>query len=214
MTVEIQMPPYWGRMRDALTSGIRRNIHSLCGENLHRLVVAHLKRIEPLHHLWAKKLGASPTRHIDKGVEGAAWTADENGAEVVIPMPGLSRAFHDIELTTPTRHGASAYTIPVSAHAYGHRVSELVRMGWSIFRPKAKAKGEGEEKAKARGEGEGEDEGVLMGTRAGDGEAEPLYLLRKRVKLKKDRSLLPSDAEMANTVSKAVLMEIKRVTGR
>lgn len=192
MNVTIQMPPYWAKIKDALTTGMRHNIHSLCGEDLHRLVVAHLKRIEPLHHLWAQKLGASPTRHVDKAVERASWSADENRAEVVIPMPGLSRAFHDIVLTTPTRNGASAYTVPVSSHAYGHRVAELRRMGWSIFRP------------------HGQD--ALWGSNDASGEAEPLYLLRKRIKLKQDRSLLPSDAEMQQTVSKAILMEIKRVT--
>ena len=159
-------------------------------DNVAELVRNHLSRIAPRHHISAHRLGATPTGHIEKGARATHFTASSDSAEVIIPIAGLSRAFRPLTITPRT---ANALTLPVSSHSYGKRVGDLRASGWNIFRPK------------------GHD--ILMGS-LGDDEAVPLYVLKRRVQLKQDRSLLPSDAELSGTASKAMLDYIRRTTRR
>ena len=97
-----------------------------------------------------------------------------------MPIAGISRAFAPLTLTPKN---ANALTIPVAAASYGHRVRELRRMGWNIFRPK------------------GHD--ILMGSINGS-EAQALYALKKKVTIRQDRSLLPSDKDVSMTINLAI----------
>jgi hypothetical protein len=63
------------------------------------------------------------------------------------------------------------------------------QLGWTLFRPKGKD--------------------VIMGTK--DGDAVPLYLLKKRVEQRQDRTLLPSDAEIGATAGAAITAVIDRI---
>ena len=155
------------------------------------LVRNHLSRIAPRHHISAHRLGATPTGHIEKGARATHFTASSDSAEVIIPIAGLSRAFRPLTITPRT---ANALTLPVSSHSYGKRVGELRANGWNIFRPKGKD--------------------TLWGKLQDEDDAVPLYVLKKRVQLKQDRSLLPSDAELGGTASKAMLAYIRRTTRR
>ena len=134
--------------------------------------------------------GATVTAAISKGAARVTYRASSTSASVLVPIAGISRAFHDLVLT-PVH--ANELTIPVSAAAYGHRVRELERLGWRIFRPK------------------GHD--VLMGRRDG-GEAEPLYALKKRVVVRQDRTLLPSDERVAEVINTACAAYVRQELGR
>ena len=177
---------------------VMRMLNSLSSMSTKRLfqVGTYAVRDRVRKHLRAQS-GATPTGHIEKGARATQFTASTNGAEVIIPIPGLSRAFRPLTITPRT---ANALTLPVSPHAYGKRVGDLRTSGWNIFQLK--------------------DVGVLMGTPPGgdgksaDSGAVPLYVLHKRVQLKQDRSLLPSDAELGGTASKAMLDYIRRTTRR
>ena len=153
-------------------------------------VARHVRREAGRRHTWADRLGAQPTQHLSKGAARITSHAGSDRATVRVPIAGISRAFHDL-VVTPKK--ANALTIPVAAAAYGHRVRELRRHGWKIFRPK------------------GHD--ILMGSRDG-GEAEPLYALRKRVVVRQDRELLPSDDRIAEAVNEACAAYIKHEIGR
>ena len=150
----------------------------------------HIRREAGRRHTTAARLGAQPTQHLSKGAARVTYRASSTSASVLVPIAGISRAFHDLAIT-PVR--ASALTIPVSAAAYGHRVRELERLGWRIFRPK------------------GRD--VLMGSRDG-GEPEPLYALKKRVVVRQDRSLLPSDERVAEAINKACALYVQHELSR
>jgi len=50
-----------------------------------------------------------------------------------------------------------------------------------------------------------------MGTPPGGGDAVPLYLLKKRVEQRQDRTLLPSDAEIGATAGAAITAVIDRI---
>ena len=191
MTLKVIHPRNLGKWLDLVKSEGRRQLFHAMADSVTELVRNHLSRIAPRHHISAHRLGATPTGHIEKGARATQFTASANGAEVIIPIPGLSRAFRPLTITPRT---ANALTLPVSSHSYGKRVGELRASGWNIFRPKGKD--------------------TLWGKLQDEDDAVPLYVLKKRVQLKQDRSLLPSDAELSGTASKAMLDYIRRTTRR
>ena len=190
MTLKVIHPRNLGKWLDLVKSEGRRQLFHAIADNVAELVRNHLSRIAPRHHISAHRLGATPTGHIEKGARATHFTASPDSADVIIPIPGLSRAFGPLTITP---RNAAALTLPVSPHAYGKRVGDLRTNGWNIFRPK------------------GHD--ILMGS-LGDDEAVPLYVLKRRVQLKQDRSLLPSDAELGGTAARAMLDYIRRTTRR
>ena len=191
MTLKVIHPRNLGKWLDLMKSEGRRLLFSDVANAVRILVRSHLFRIAPRHHISAHRLGATPTGHIEKGARATQFTASTNGAEVIIPIPGLSRAFGPLTIAP---RNAAALTLPVSPHAYGKRVGDLRASGWNIFRPKGKD--------------------TLWGKLQDEDDAVPLYVLKKRVQLKQDRSLLPSDAELGGTASKAMLDYIRRKTRR
>ena len=191
MTLKVIHPRNLGKWLDLVKSEGRRQLFSVAANAVRILVRNHLSRIAPRHHISAHRLGATPTGHIEKGARATHFTASSDSAEVIIPIAGLSRAFRPLTITPRT---ANALTLPVSSHSYGKRVGELRANGWNIFRPKGKD--------------------TLWGKLQDEDDAVPLYVLKKRVQLKQDRSLLPSDAELGGTASRAMLDYIRRTTRR
>jgi len=163
--------------------------HAIFGVGANALKIevrAHLRREASRRHATATRLGAPPTHHLTKGAARVTSHSGPNGAEVHVPIAGISRAFHDLTIL-PTH--SSELTIPVAAAAYGHRVRELVRMGWNVFRPK------------------GHD--IIMGRHGKDEEPTTLYALRKSVTVRQDRTLLPSDARVSQVINQAVYRAIE-----
>ena len=191
MTLKVIHPRNLGKWLDLVKPEGRRLLFSVAANAVRILVRNHLSRIAPRHHISAHRLGATPTGHIEKGARATHFTVSSDSAEVIIPIAGLSRAFRPLTITPRT---ANALTLPVSSHSYGKRVGELRANGWNIFRPKGKD--------------------TLWGKLQDEDDAVPLYVLKKRVQLKQDRSLLPSDAELGGTASKAMLAYIRRTTRR
>lgn len=191
MTYAVEVPASLNRFLDCLKGPGRRRLFSVAANALKILVQGHVRANAPRRHATAQRLGARPTRLHEKGASRIVGHSTENAAEVVIPIPGIGRAFHDVTITPVA---ARALTIPVSAHAYGHRVGELVRMGWIVFRPK------------------GRD--VLMGVAPSASEPVSLYALKRRATQRQDRTLLPSDESISGTVARAMIGEIGRVQGK
>ena len=191
MTLKVIHPRNLGKWLDLVKSEGRRQLFSVAANAVRILVRNHLSRIAPRHHISAHRLGATPTGHIEKGARATHFTASSDSAEVIIPIAGLSRAFRPLTITPRT---ANALTLPISSHSYGKRVGELRANGWNIFRPKGKD--------------------TLWGKLQDEDDAVPLYVLKKRVQLKQDRSLLPSDAELGGTASKAILRYLAAFNGR
>jgi len=178
-------PRLAGILRD-VGPGTCRALYSVGANALKMEVRAHLRREAARRHATARRLGATPTGHLEKGAARVTSRSSATQGEVHVPIVGISRAFQD--LTISPRH-ASALTIPVAAAAYGHRVRELERMGWNIFRPK------------------GHD--VLMGTHSEGEEPTALYALKKQVVVRRERTLLPSDARVGEVINKALYKAIE-----
>ena len=193
---EFRVPNSLHRYLDCMKSSNRHNIFSAAAKAVRVLVRGHISADAPRRHVHALTDGAGQrTGFIEKAARGTVYHADAQHGEVVIPSPGFGRAFHDVEIV-PT-HGA-ALTLPISEFSYGHRVKEMRSHGWIIFRPK-------------RDKDKDIDGSTLFGARKGE-EPIPLYILKKRVRQRQDRSLLPSDSEISTTASRAMLSEINRIS--
>lgn len=183
--VSILLPRKLTNFIGALGSAGRHNLFSAAAAAVCDLTRRHISREAMFRHKTARALNASATGFLSAAARKTVFHASSEMGEVVIPSPGFSRARHDVTIR-PTR--AAALTLPLHQLAYARRVSELKALGWNIFRPK------------------GHD--VLMGEK--DGETTCLYLLKKRVEQKQDRTLLPSDQDILTTASRAMLSEITR----
>ena len=162
----------------------RQLIYSVAANAVAILTRRHISRLGSWKHILADRLGAQPTQFLQKAARATVHHATSEYGEVVIPAPGFSRAFHNIEIRP---RDAQALTIPAAAESYGKRASVLAAYGWKIFRPKGKR--------------------ILMGSMNGD-VAKVLYYLRSSVRQRQDRSLLPSDEEISETAGAAVLKYI------
>lgn len=192
MTVSLQIQDF-GKLTalmNALGPSNRQRLNAVGAKALEVKVRSHVARISAGRHRASAALGASPTGHYRKGMRGIAGHATANGGEVVVPIAGISRAYHDITLTTPTSEGKKYLTIPKHAAAYGHTVPELKRRGWKIFRPGKKL--------------------CLLGYRNKGEKPVMLYALAEAVHQRQDPSLLPSQAECAQVVSSAMTADINR----
>lgn len=201
MTVEVKTPPAMARWRDVMRPEFTRRLYREIGERVRVLVRKHILRIAPAHHIWANRLGAQPTGHLTNGVGKINSTSGSDYAEVIIPIPGMSRAFRPLAII-PQK--APALTIPISAQSYGQRVARMRQLGWVLFRPPAK----GAHLTSRAPRRYDSYKDMLLGSK--DGEAVPLYLLKKRVEQRQDRSLLPSDDEIGLAASAAVSLTLQR----
>ena len=165
----------------------RRELFSTGGAALAMTVRSHLRRTGASRHNTASRLGATPTGHILKGAARVTSFSTSDSAIVSVPIAGISRAFQNLTIRAQR---ANALTLPVAAASYGHRVREMKRLGWNVFRPRGKD--------------------FLMGTREGDKDAKLLYVLRKQVTIRKDRSLLPSNAEVTKSINMAIGYSIEQ----
>ena len=179
---------------DALVQSLgpsnRSRLNAVAAKNLEVHVRAHVGRIASTRHGTASALGARPTGHIVKGMRGIVGTSDANGGSVVIPIPGIMRAWGDIDLSTPTRSGRRFLTIPKHAAAYGQTVKSMRLRGWKIFRPGSK--------------------NVLLGYRRRGDKPVVLFALASRVHQRRDPTLLPSREECSTVVARAMSDEINR----
>lgn len=193
---EFRVPQSLHRFLDCLKPAGRHHLFSAAAASVSNLVRRHIAADAPRRHVHALTDGAGArTGFMEKAARKTVFRADAQHGEVVIPSPGFGRAFHDVEIV-PT-HGA-ALTLPISGHSYGRRVKEMTAMGWRIFRPK-------------RNQSKDIDGSTLWGGLKGD-QPIPLYILKKRVRQRQDRTLLPSDAAISTTASRAMISEINRIS--
>lgn len=174
------------KILNAVGPNARHALYSTAGEGVSILVKDHLRRVAHRRHRTAERLDADPTGHLVNGARAVTWHSSQFGAVVAIPIPGISKAYHDLDIAPVN---AKELTLPVDKLAYGRRVSEVRALGWKVFRPK------------------GRD--FLMGERAG--EVRVLYALKKSVHQRQDPELLPNHEEMGHIASKAMAGYIQRI---
>ena len=176
----------------ALRPESRAEVNSVAGRAVMNHVQRHIRSYMRTKHTSAHMLGARPTGHYEKGAAAITMTADQSGAEVRIPIPGLKRAWEDVVIRPGP--GKRALTLPRAAVAYGRTVAEVRALGWTVFRPKGT--------------------NWLMGSHEGDKSATLLYTLVGGVVQRRDPSLLPSQGEIAETGWNAIWKHIQKAVAK
>ena len=199
----INLPPRFTAWLRSIENGeARRNIFSVAASRVSELVRRHLSSASASRHKTADDLGANRTGFLEEGARsGVTPHATANEAEVLIRVPGISRAFRDL---TVTPKNWDYLTIPADAVSYGRRASEVRALGWSIFRPPAKgSKLVSKDPRKFSGY-----KNILMGS--SNGEVKTLYSLAKSAHLRQDRGLLPADEEISSTAKLSIKQYLQR----
>ena len=119
------MPPRLKSAVGELTGAHRREVYSVAGEHMANVVRSYIRSIVPQNHRTAESFtpAATPTGHLEKAARNTIYKATQNGASVQITSPGITRAFHPLNI----RMKGKLLTIPArpSPEAYGRRAREV-----------------------------------------------------------------------------------------
>lgn len=176
------------RLINSLGPAGRKELNDGASAQLWADVRAHLRGYAAGHHASAQRLGATPTGHLEIAAATMQHDSDAKSASVSIHSPGIRRVWGAVTIRPKT---ARALTIPIHWLAYGKRVGELNRV-LQIYRPK------------------GTD--ILAANI--EGKMTPLYVLKAAVTLPQDRSILPGDAALGQSVRKGYLVVIRSVIAK
>lgn len=153
------------------------------GMEMEGAIKDHIGGLARTRHATANRLGATPTGHYRE--EAVNLTAsDANSATVAVSIPGIARAYRDITIR-PKR--AKSLTIPIHAWAYGRTVREVRDSGRPVFPLK----------------------GLDVLATAEGGELIGLYRLRRVVRQRRDRSLMPTTKRLEQAFGDGVLMAVE-----
>lgn len=191
----------------ALRPESRAELYSVAGRAVMNQVQRHIRSYMRSKHHTANSLGARPTGHYQKGAAAITMSADSSGAEVRIPIPGISRAYGDVEIRPGP--GKDFLTLPKAAIAYGRKVAEVREAGWKVFRPAAS----GAKMTQKSPRRFTEYQHVYLGYRDGNPPT-LLYTLVDGVVQRRDPSLMPSQGEIAATGADAVLKQVRKAVAK
>lgn len=172
----------------------RAHLHQVAANALANLIQRHIAYYAARKHTTARELGAQITGHYEKGSAAITSHGDAESGTVSIPIPGIQRAWSDLDITPSN---ANRLTIPISSKSYGHRVAELGALGWKFFQGK---KGH-------------EAEDILFGYKGNgkDKEVDAMYVLKTYIHQPKDPTLLPSKEELGKTAAESSVREVMRI---
>jgi hypothetical protein len=167
------------------------SIYRNAGEYLARCIRNHMRMLAQTRHSSSSKLGAKPSNHF-KASDVLEPVVKEDSVNVGITTPGISRAYHDIDIYPKE---ARALTIPLHADAYGMTARELTDRGTKLFRIKKN----------------GMPGNVLYKNE--DGKIIPMYALTSHVHQVKDPTLMPTDNDMLEQATNGALETINHILG-
>jgi hypothetical protein len=185
-------------IRDEGTPALRQFIAGLRNPTrLHQAVARSVSNamrdyiVSHQSHATASRLGASSSgflAHVADTVSGRG----EADAAVISMHPAMARAFRNVTITAGTQSNAEHLTIPLAAASYGNRIRKGRGSRFKGFFLTSK-KGN-----------------LLYAIKGADKRLILLYLLKKQVTQKQDRSLMPSDSDIKRT---ALLGAVEYVDG-
>jgi hypothetical protein len=195
LSIRDDLTPKLRAVLDRLARTQRTRLHFKMGRAVQNLCRRHLLGLATTRHATAHKLGAQPTHFLASAADAAArpqaLSADATGATITIVHPAIGRAGHDVDIR-PTG-GRQFLTIPISADSYGLRINqgENPRFPNAFFFTSKKGH-------------------LLYGVKAGQ-TIHPLYALKTEVRLKQDRTLLPSDQEIMRTALASIQDDLQKI---
>lgn len=167
----------------------------------------YLRDSAQFRHATADRLGATPTGHLERAAESVASTFDAAGAYITVTSPGIGRAFHDVTIVPV--NGGKYLTIAANAAAYGRRAGSFIDLRLAFFKGGTLALVKAEQSS-IRGRRRSGYDTERAGAK--DGRGSIYYWLVKEVHQKQDRSLMPSDAEMAAAAQEGALDYLRLLT--
>jgi hypothetical protein len=177
--IDDQATPALAQVRDVL--GKPLGLHTRIAGRVETLVRDYIRTTGDDRHATARRLNATPTLHYIRSAQTVKGKAVPTGAEVTLRGEIFARVDRDV---TVTARKSKYLTIPNTRYAYGRRAREIGGLRFVKFRNGTMA---------------------LVRDVVGGGPLSTttrrsvtvVYWLKKSVLLKKDRSLLPSDAAFA-----------------
>lgn len=200
MGIVISISDYASPMLQRFIDGLdnRSALHRFVGKRAQNTIRDYLIGLAATRHRTATSLGAQPTGHLAEAAEKVSRTnaLEDTGDGVAISLeqPGMRRAFEDVEIRPGP--GKKYLTIPARSEAYGNRAYrfDTLEVLFGKNGPYALAerahtdlKWRSKNKVKYRD---------LEGSRTVAG-GMIFYWLVKSVSQEQDRSLLPSNNEIA-----------------
>lgn len=187
ITLTGNLSPAMRALADSLSGARQAELSQAMGEEVQQLTADYLQMLAGSRHATASRLGAAPSNHLGQAAEKvaapAALSATAAAATLTINHPGMSRALRDVTILP---RASSFLAIPMAAAAYNRRPAQI----WAqmhLFAAKGKIW-------------------------APQGEGQPpllMYVLVRSVTQKQDRTLLPSDAELARAAREGALNYIR-----
>lgn len=187
--VEGKAGEFLTKLHEQLGDAGRKKMEEAAAKSVAALVQKHLFALGNDRHDTAKKLGAQPTNIIGRTAEGISVRQDGPDTFVVVPHRMFRRAFQNVEIAPRT---AKALAIPVAGEAY----DKAPRSFSDLFVWKSK-------------------KGNKFLARRNADALQLMYLLRQeRLTQKQDRSLLPTDDELAKAGKSGVSALIRRILAK
>lgn len=183
----------------ALSPEARTDLNAVAADAVAEFVGAHVRAYSGSKHDTATAFGAPPTRHYEDGANAISSSADADAGTVRIPIPGISRAWGDVEIRPGA--GKKYLTIPARSGApevYGKTVAILRGLGWSF----------------ASGRRGTPQEKLLFGRFEGEKESKVMFILKESVVQRQDPSLLPTKEEISDCAGRAVLKRVRDIIGK
>ena len=180
----------------ALSPEVRTDLIAVAADAVAEFIGAHVRAYSGSKHGTATAFGAPPTRHYEDGANAISSSADADSGTVRIPIPGISRAWGDVEIRPGA--GKKDLTIPARSGApevYGKTVAILRGLGWSF----------------ASGRRGTPQEKLLFGRFEGEKESKVMFILKESVVQRQDPSLLPTKEEISDCAGRAVLKRVRDI---
>lgn len=212
VTLELALEDRASAVLAALRAGLEDlgGLHAMMAARAENLTRDWLRERAARAHVTARRLGAKPTGHLERAAENVTSRSDAESAWVGVTSPGITRAFHDVEIVPDT---AAWLTLAVHRLSYGMAARDFERfLGFRLFRPLKKgARALGSRLT--QGPGREGDRGANHRSKLFDPEdrkqalaaVDPqtkamtvFYTLTKRVHQTQDRTMLPSDDDYKN----------------
>jgi hypothetical protein len=127
-------------------------------------------KVSAAQHRTANKLGAAPTKHLEKAYQDIEGQSDAESARLLVPSHSRLRAAFG-EYTVRPGPGKKWLTIPITAEAYGKRAREIDGLAF-IYETGAQT-------------------ALLVKKASGGRTYKPYFLLVKKATIPEDQTLIP-----------------------
>lgn len=181
MEIRDEVTPVLNRMRATVAD--RRAIAEQIGREVMNLCKEYVANDAPNRHATAQKLGANPTGFLGSAIDAIHYTATDAAVIIDFSSPWFASVGHDVHIAPGP--GKKFLAIPIATSAYGVRLQGNFN-GGKFFK--------------------GPNGGLFYGMPYPGNEKvlQPLYILVPFVDQKQDRTRLPSDDEIMESIRLAL----------